>query len=33
MTGAELAQARKLIARLPIPEVETRRFRPYHLAG
>jgi len=30
MTGAELAQAKKLIARLrlPIPEVQTRRFRP-----
>ena len=30
MTGAELAQAKKLIARLrlPIPEVRTRRFRP-----
>jgi len=31
MTGAELAQAKKLIARLrlPIPEVQTRRFRPH----
>jgi uncharacterized protein with von Willebrand factor type A (vWA) domain len=30
MSGAELAQAKKLIARLrlPIPEVQTRRFRP-----
>jgi hypothetical protein len=30
MTGAELAQAKKLIARLrlPIPEVQTRRFHP-----
>src|SRR5512140_2377860 len=30
MSGAELAQAKKLIARLrlPIPEVRTRRFRP-----
>ncbi len=30
MTGAELAQAKKLIARLrlPIPEVSTRRFHP-----
>ena len=30
MTGAELTQAKKLIARLrlPIPEVRTRRFRP-----
>ena len=30
MTGAELTQAKKLIARLrlPIPEVQTRRFRP-----
>ena len=30
MTGVELAQAKKLIARLrlPIPEVRTRRFRP-----
>jgi uncharacterized protein with von Willebrand factor type A (vWA) domain len=30
MTGAELAQAKKLIARLrlPVPEVQTRRFRP-----
>jgi hypothetical protein len=30
MTGAELAQAKKLIARLrlPIPEVQTRRLRP-----
>jgi uncharacterized protein with von Willebrand factor type A (vWA) domain len=30
MTGAELAQAKKLIARLrlPIPETQTRRFRP-----
>jgi uncharacterized protein with von Willebrand factor type A (vWA) domain len=30
MTGTELAQAKRLIARLrlPIPEVQTRRFRP-----
>ena len=30
MSGAELAQAKRLIARLrlPIPEVQTRRFRP-----
>lgn len=30
MSGAELAQAKKLIARLrlPIPEMQTRRFRP-----
>jgi len=30
MSGAELAQAKKLIARLrlPIPEAQTRRFRP-----
>lgn len=30
MSGAELAQAKKLIARLrlPIPEIQTRRFRP-----
>jgi uncharacterized protein with von Willebrand factor type A (vWA) domain len=35
MTHVELAQAKRLIARLrlPIPEIRTRRFRPNHSGG